>query len=102
MQDLALEPVAWLVGALLIVGCWPLAQGMKHPDQSPLAAFLLFASLLALAGAAVFRGLVWLVALAGFDAGPVTGTAIMLAALLAGTLAGRWIVRRPPRRRMPR
>lgn len=96
-----MPPLFLLIALLMLAGCWPLAQALKHRDQSPLAAFLLFASVLGLVAAAVYFALTWLVTLLVGTPGLAIGVICLIAAVLAGAAAGWQVVRRPPRRRMP-
>lgn len=104
MQDLVVTPLAWIIAVAAIAACWPLAQAFRHEKLRPLAAFLLFVSMLALVGGAVFLGLTWLLAMASRapDIGTAPTLGILLIALVAGFFAGRWIVGKPQSRRMPR
>lgn len=104
MQSFASTPLVWLIAIAVIAACWPLAQSFRHEKLRPLAAFLLFASMMALIGGLIFFGLVWLLAAAspGTQLGTITTLAILLVAIVCGFFAGRWIVSRPQSRRMPR
>ncbi|KZY47413.1 hypothetical protein A3731_29885 [Roseovarius sp. HI0049] len=102
MQPNLLPPLILVIALLATGACWPLAQKMKHPDQAPLAAFLLFASVLGPVAAAAYFVLTWIVTLlAGTTPGPGTGVVCLVAAALAGGTSARQVIRRPPRRRMP-
>jgi len=101
----ALQPMAWIAALLVLVACWPISQALRHPRLRPLAAFLLFTSVLALVSAGIFWALLLIVgALFGAAAleGPVAAVVIVLISLLSGFAAGRAIVRRPQVRRMPK
>lgn len=103
-MTVAFEPVAWLIAAALLVACWPLAQRLRHEKLRPVAAYLLFVSVLGLVAGGVFWALAWLFTLWGPDAalGNVAAAVIMLLSLGAGFVAGRWIIRYPQTHRMPK
>lgn len=99
------QPVAWIIVLLALVLCWPLAQSLRHEQLRPVAAYLLFTSVLVLVTAPVFLALAWIATLllpAGAAGGTVTALVTLLLSLLPGLAAARWIVRRPQNRRMPR
>lgn len=103
--DLATQYTTWLIVVITFVAGWPIAQSHRHEKLHPLAAYLLFISVLALVSSPVF----WILILIGSalfgpasleGAGPAV--VIVLIALVPGLAAGRWIVRRPQVRRMPK
>jgi hypothetical protein len=103
--DISAQTIAWIVSVAVLVGCWPLAQTLRHDKLQPLAAYLLFTSVLALVAAPVFwialrLAAAWL-GRAALE-GAVPALAITALALLPGFFAARWIVRRPQWRRMPK
>ena len=100
----ALEPVAWIIAVVVLVACWPLAQRLRHEKLRPLAAYLLFVSVLGLVAGGVFWALAWVFKLSGPEGalGHVSASVIFLVALLTGYVAGRWVVRLPQERRMPK
>ncbi|SIO47442.1 hypothetical protein SAMN05444722_2412 [Rhodovulum sp. ES.010] len=98
-------PILLIAAVVLLAACWPFAQRWRHPDQRPLAAYLIFASVLALVSAPPF----WLISVlaqlllpGGVPTAGLTAVAVALVSLGAGVLAACRVVRRPPRRRMPR
>lgn len=99
------QPVAWIIVVLVLVLCWPIAQSLRHEKLHPVAAYLLFISVLGLVAAPVFWALI-----AGASAmfGPAAlegagaAVAIIVLSLVPGLAAARWIVRRPQWRRMPK
>ena len=98
-------PIALLGGLAILVLCWPLAQAWRHSEMRPVAAWLIFASVLALAGAVSFQvllGLVLLILPAAVAGHWLTGGVVGLMALALAVLAARRVVRRPPWREMPR
>lgn len=105
LLDGASQYWAWVIAFVALVACWPLAQVFRHEKLRPLAAYLLFVSVLALVSAAVFW-LVLLVAGALVGAGRLEGSGpaaiVILVSLVPGLAAARWVVRRPQVRRMPK
>ncbi|SDC03625.1 hypothetical protein [Ruegeria marina] len=99
------QPTAWFIAILALAACWPIAQALRHEKLHPLAAYLLFTSLLVLVSAAAFWILIR-VASTVFAPGALDRTgfavAIILLSLAPGFAAARWIVRRPQWRRMPK
>lgn len=59
------EIVIWSAAAAFLLLAWPLSRRMKHPDMKPLAAWLVFVSVFALAGGALFAALAGALALVG-------------------------------------
>ena len=99
------QPVIWLIALLALVACWPIAQAFRHDRLHPLAAWLLFTSVFALVSAAAFRVLIGIgsaVLTYGALENPALAAIIVLASLAPGFAAGRWIVRRPQWRKMPK
>lgn len=105
MDTFAPSAMAWAAALLVLAACWPLSQRWRHADQRPLAAYLVFASATILVAAAVFWGLV---SLAGLllpePAGDSTVARIVVPILsfVPALIVARWLVRRPPKNRMPR
>lgn len=105
IAELAYQPAVWFLAVLALAACWPAAQAQRHAEMKPLAAWLLFTSMLAIVGGLSFSALALIAAaLFGGDALGSGGPAfvILLLALAPGVMAGRAAVRRPQRRRMPR
>jgi len=103
--DVANQYIAWIIALITLVACWPIAQSLRHEKLHPLAAYLLFVSILALVSTSVFwvlivigRILVGPSALEGVGPAVIT----VLASLVPGGAAAVWIVRRPQVRRMPK
>ena len=93
----------WIAGAAalgLLAAFWPVAQAAKHPETRPLAAWLIFATVFALAAGAVFVAIVAALGALGRPealSGGWEAVAAILAMLLPPFLAARWAVRLPPR-----
>ncbi len=102
--DLA-QPAAAVAGLLVLAGCWPLAQALRNDKLHPVAAYLLFVSVLGLVSAAIFavllRGAMAFLGPAALESAGAA-VAITLLSLAPGLAAARRVVRRPQRRRMPR
>ena len=99
------HPVAWIVALIALAICWPLSQAFRHEKLHPLAAYLLFTSLLFLVFALIFWTLLWCASLlmgAAALEGIGTAAAIILLSLIPAFVAAFWIVRRPQTRRMPK
>ena len=101
----SLNPLVWIAPIVLLVLFWPLVQRLRHKDLAPLAAYLLFASVFALVGAAVFM-LAVSIGMAVLPEGAMRTMAAPLIVLLIATIpaffAAWLVVRRPQSRRMPR
>lgn len=103
--NLASDPLVWGLVLLALVACWPIAQSLRHQGLHPMAAYLLFVSVLTLVAAPVFWGLILgASALFGPAAleGAVAAVVIIFLSLLPGFAAARWIVRLPQWRQMPK
>lgn len=103
--ELVSQPVAWIIALILLVACWPLSQRLRHERLQPLAAYLLFTTVLVLVSAIVF----WVLVLGASALMPPASLEAAGAALVIGLLSlapglalAVWIVRRPQTRRMPR
>ena len=99
------HPVAWIVALIALVICWPLSQTFRHEKLHPLAAYLLFTSVLFLVFSLVFWTLLWCASLligAAALEGVGTAAVITLLSLVPAFVAAFWIVRRPQTRRMPK
>ena len=93
------------VAVLVLVGSWPLAQRLRHPDQRPFAAFLIFTSMLILVAAMAWWGLIVLASVLlppGTLDGYIAGVIVLMISVAAGLAAGAALVKRPPSRRTPR
>lgn len=99
------QPVVWIIVLLVLVACWPMSQALRHERLRPVAAYLLFTSVLVLVSALMFMVLVWgALALAGpaLLEGAAAAAITLVLALVPGLLAARWIVSFPQARRMPK
>ena len=91
--------------ALALLGAAiPYVARIRHPDQKPLAAYLIFVFLFAIVAAVTFGLLAWLITTLGFGPSledPI-GAAIFLLVVFAPAFAvARWQARKPPYREGP-
>ncbi len=104
-NQLAAQPAAWIMALLLLIACWPISRALRHEQLHPLAAYLLFTSMLVLVSAIVFFVLLQAAA-ATLPPGALEGAGpalvVALLSLLPGLIAGWLVVRRPQIRRMPK
>ncbi len=94
----------WAAVAAFLFLAWPVAQWAKHPAMKPVAAWLVFVSAFALAGAAAFLVLLSVVAAAAATEAlyrPVWAALAAFAIIASGAAAARYAVRRAPRREGP-
>lgn len=105
MAPVLSTPLVWLALVVVVLAGWTVAQRLRHPDQRPLAAFLIFTSVVIGVAAVVFSGAVAVAVLllpAEAAASPVTGGIVLALALAPAFALAARIVGRPPDRRMPR
>lgn len=103
--DLANQYITWIIAFVALVVCWPVAQTFRHKRLHPLAAYLLFVSVLALVSALVFWALLLIISASVGPAsleGVGAAVIIVLLSFVPGFVAAWWIVRRPQVRRMPK
>ncbi|WP_308910364.1 hypothetical protein [Pseudokordiimonas caeni] len=93
---------------LLLLLAWPYVQKVKHEDTKPLAAFLVFTSILILITSAIYYVALWVtiwMAPAEAQQVPAFGGWLLALISLMGFLFAFWIadriVRRRPRHRRP-
>lgn len=96
--------IGFLLVAALLAAAIPFVKTVRHPQQKPLAAYLIFVSVFVAVAAVLFRLLLWLAGKAGQgDALGNPGTALLLIVLVllpAVGLATRQ-ARKPPWRQGP-
>jgi hypothetical protein len=96
--------IGLLLGAGLLVAAIPYVRRIRHPQQKPLAAYLIFVSVFIMVAAVLFRLLLWL---ADRLAPGVTlddpGPALLFIALvfLPAVALATWQVSKPPWRYGP-
>jgi len=93
-----------LLGAGLLITAIPYVRKIRHPQQKPLAAYLIFVSVFLVVASVLFRLLLWLAArldLEGALHDP--GPALLFIALvfLPAVAVASWQARKPPWRRGP-
>jgi len=90
-----------IIWAVILALAYPYVQRAKHPDAKPLAAYLIFVTVLSTATVVLFFALGQLFQAAGW-AGLLAHTAFapVLLVLVFGPafLLARWVLRLPPRR----
>ncbi|MBI1396878.1 MAG: hypothetical protein GC151_12935 [Betaproteobacteria bacterium] len=89
--------VLWLALLLLAI---PYTRRARHPSMRPLAAYLLFVTILSLCSAVLYFTFIWL--LTAFDlgaslSGPAVATILFALVLIPAFLIARWQLRRPKR-----
>ncbi len=91
---------AVLIGVAILLAAVPYVRAARHPDSKPLAAYLIFVTVLSVVGA----GLFWLaLTIAAMLLEPASlsqsWVAFLIIALIAApaVLAARWAITRPPR-----
>jgi hypothetical protein len=95
---------ALLSGTALLAAAYPYVAKIRHPDQRPLAAYLLFVSVFLVTALVSFNLLTWLLTLNGFGARleePLFAAAFLLVIFLLSIGLGTWQARKPPIRRNP-
>jgi hypothetical protein len=97
--------IAVVIAAVILIGSWPVSQALKHESRKPLAAYLVFVSVFALSGAAVFMVAVSVLAAVGLldvlNSVPISLILVILVLVPAALLARRSISRKA-KQRMPR
>jgi hypothetical protein len=96
--------IGTLVGIALLAAAIPVAARVRHPEQKPFAAYLIFITIFVVVTMLLFNLLGWLAGLLGLGAALEEVGAILLLAVLASLPAlglAIWQVRKPPMRRGP-
>jgi len=94
--------VTTVIALLVLAIAYPYVMRIRHPDQRPFAAYLIFISVFALSAVVLFMLLGWLADALGLT--PALGpTGLAIALLLLGILPAlaiaTWQARRPPMHR---
>ncbi len=95
---------ALLLGAALLLAAIPYVRKIRHPEQKPLAAYLIFISVFLVVAALLFRLLLWLAARLDLEAAlDDPGPALLFIALvfLPAIAVAAWQARKPPWRSNP-
>ncbi|HSJ47996.1 MAG TPA: hypothetical protein VLA26_04040 [Gammaproteobacteria bacterium] len=96
--------IGTLVGVALLAAAIPVAAHVRHPEQKPFAAYLIFITIFVVVTMVLFNVLGWLAGLLGLASTLKEVGAILLLAILASLPAfalAIWQVRKPPMRRGP-
>lgn len=96
--------IGTLVGIALLAAAIPIATRVRHPEQKPFAAYLIFITIFVVVTMVLFNVLGWLAGLLGLGSALKKVGAILLLAILASLPAlmlAIWQVRKPPLRRGP-
>jgi di/tricarboxylate transporter len=96
--------IGTLVGIALLAAAIPVAARVRHPEQKPFAAYLIFITIFVVVTMVLFNVLGWLAGLLGMASALKEVGAILLLAILASLPAfalAIWQVRKPPLRRGP-
>ncbi|GAB4137300.1 MAG: hypothetical protein Tsb0016_02370 [Sphingomonadales bacterium] len=95
---------AVLIGVAILVAAVPYVHAARHPDSKPLAAYLIFVTVLSVVGAGLFWLALTIAAmLVGAEMLSKPWVAIILIAIIAAPalLIARWAISRPPRQSPP-
>jgi hypothetical protein len=91
-------------GLILLAGAIPVVARVKHPDQKPFAAYLIFVTVLVVVTLVLFNILAWISSLLGIITVPGTGAVTVLLfilALIPAVMLAIWQTRKPPMKRGP-
>lgn len=102
MSDYTIGMLVWIA---LLVAAMPYVNRIRHPDQKPVAAYLIFVFMFLIVSAVLYGVLGWLASALGLALlfGEVMGTVTFLALIfIPAFLMARWLARKPPwRSRVP-
>lgn len=97
MSDYTISMLVWIA---LLVAAMPYVNRIRHPDQTPVAAYLIFVFMFLIVSAVLYGVLGWLAAvldLARLFGNVVMGTITFLALIfIPAFLMARWLARKPP------
>lgn len=96
MFDYSTGIMIWIVVLIAVV---PYVNRIRHPDQKPLAAYLIFLFSFIIASSVLYAILAWLVAALNLTRlfGDVMATATFLVLVFVPAfLIARWLTRKPP------
>lgn len=96
MQDYGLSIV---IGVLILLAAMPYIARIRHPEQKPLAAYLIFITVFIISATVLFNLFVWL--LFKLDLGntlsaPVPALLFLAVVLIPAIIIARWLARKPP------
>lgn len=93
-----------LIGFLTLVAAIPYVSHIRHPDQKPFAAYLLFASIFLSTSVVLFGLLTWLLDTLGVGSAlgnPFVALLFLLLLFLPALTLSSWQARKPPIKRSP-
>jgi hypothetical protein len=96
MSDYTISMLAWIA---LLVAAMPHVNRIRHPDQKPVAAYLIFLFSFLITSAAMYGILDWLTEVTQMTTliDDVVGTITFLVLVFAPAyLVARWLARKPP------
>lgn len=96
--------IGTLAGIALLAAAIPVAARVRHPDQKPFAAYMIFITIFVVVTMVLFNLFGWLAGLLGLGSALKKVGAILMLAILASLPAfglAIWQVRKPPLRRDP-
>lgn len=93
-----------IIGALILAAAIPYVGRIRHPEQKPLAAYLIFMTVFIVVAVVLFSLLGWLVTL--FELGhtlsrPGPAVLFLVLVFLPAILLAGWLARKPPWRQGP-
>jgi hypothetical protein len=106
MDESTLSPdwLGILIVVVLLSAAVPYVARMRHPEQKPLAAYLIFLFAFIAGVAVLFNLLAWLAEFFGLGSlldQPLITVLFLLLILLPPLVLATWLVRLPPRRQAP-
>lgn len=93
-----------VLGILLLIAAVPWVMRIRHPQQKPFAAYLVFVSVFLITATLVFGLLTWLLSLMDLGrliAEPFGAAVFLTLVFIPALLVGTWQARKPPMRRAP-
>lgn len=96
--------VGFVAGGIVLLAAMPYVARIRHPEQRPFAAYLIFVSVFAVAAVVLFGALTLAVGALGLTewlAQPVPAVAFLILVFLPALLLAGWQARKPPWRQGP-
>ena len=96
--------ISIVIGLLLFALAVPYVAWIRHPEQKPLGAYLIFVSLFAVTAAVLFAAIATLANTLGVAAileNPVVALLFIVLVLVPAIAVASWQARKPPWRRGP-
>lgn len=96
--------ISLIIGMLILAAAIPYVARIRHPEQKPLAAYLIFVTVFILVAVLLFSLLGWLVTL--YELGqtlsrPGPAMLFLIMVFLPAILLAGWLARKPPWRQGP-